>query len=257
MINREISFGSCGMGRVFGCWANVRIRYLNRLYYIRGGLGYYTVNGVKHPFLSGHFYYLPWTVEYLLTQNDSDPLDHIFIDFAKCTEHRFSDIIDLTSSGDEQNLLIASFLCDMTESLSEEYNTNFRLVQDTSPSYLFYKSMMESCMAALVNSLEIKYSAPLPTENENIYHAVAYIHEHYMEQLDIGTLASLACLNQKYFISKFHSVIGRTPYQYLQSVRYDMAMGLQAYGISLNQAAEQVGFSSPSAIYRMRKKRRE
>jgi len=113
---------------------------------------------------------------------------------------------------------------------------------------------MESCMGALVFDLEQKYSQPVSCDNENIYLAVSYIHEHYMEDLNISTLAALACLNEKYFIKKFKTIIGQTPYQYIQSVRYDMAMTLNAYGIPLNQAAEQVGFSSPSAVYRMRKK---
>ncbi len=254
-MKREINFTACGMGRVFGAWNNVRIRYLNRLYYIRGGVGYYTVNGIKQQFQAGHIYYLPWTVDYVLSQNASNPLDHIFVDFFKSTERRFSDIVDLTAQVDEQNLRIASFLCDMTESLSIEYNPNFWFIPDSSASYQTYKTMMESCMATFVSSIEEKYSEPIPREDENIYLAVSYIHEHYMEDLNIETLAALACLNQKYFISKFHSVIGQTPYQYLQSVRYDMAMTLHAYGMPLNRAAEQVGFSSPSAVYRMRKKK--
>ena len=253
-MKRELNFTACGMGRVFGIWSNVRIRYLNRLYYIRGGNGYYTVGGVKRQFQTNHFYYLPWTVDYSLSQNAPDPLDHIFIDFTKSTHRSFRDIIDLTSLNDIHHLHIAAFLCSMTESLSEQYSSDFWLIPEHSLSYQAYKDMMESCMGALVFDLEQKYSQPVSCDNENIYLAVSYIHEHYMEDLNISTLAALACLNEKYFINKFKTIIGQTPYQYIQSVRYDMAMTLNAYGIPLNQAAEQVGFSSPSAVYRMRKK---
>ncbi|MBQ7983516.1 MAG: helix-turn-helix transcriptional regulator [Clostridia bacterium] len=246
-------FTAAGMGRVFGTWDNRRISRLDRLYLIRGGKGYYTVDGNKYPFCKDQLYYLPWTVDYILEQDEDDPLDHIFLDFIQCSPYISKRILNLSACDDPCIIKIASFLCDMTAQLSKEFNPGFWLAQESPGPFGDYDGMMQSCLSALMRRLEQLFGIPHASDAADIYRAVSYIHEHYTEPIDVNTLAAQACLNKRYFIGKFHSVIGETPYQYLQSVRYDMAMVMHRFGMPLQKAAEKVGFASPSSVYRMRK----
>ncbi len=251
-MEQIIVFTAAGMGIVNGVWSNMRIHRLNRLYRIRGGTGYYTVAGKTHQFERDHIYFLPWTVRYSLSQELSDPLDHVFIDFMSSFPGLCSKILDVTEAKDEICLNIVDLLLKMTETLSIEFNPGFFLVGRSPNIFDNYDYMMQAAVISFLSRLESIYGEKLPKEYEDIYRAVLYIHTHYSEPIDIDTLAAQSCLNKRYFIAKFKKIIGETPYHYLQSLRYDMAMDLHASGIPLNQAAEQVGFSAPSSIYRMK-----
>lgn len=254
-MSQEIVFVACGKGYTKK-WDYTHSRYRYRLYYIHGGIGYYTVNGVKRQFLKNHIYFLPWTVEYSLSQDISNPLQHTYFDFTNASENSFLDIIDITECSDEQDLCIASFLLKMLVNLlSEFYTPALKRVTNLEASFGKYGTMFESCMLTLLKRLEAKYSTPTPIKKEGIQQAISYMHAHYSEDIDIHKLASLSFLSEKYFIKKFHEVTHQTPYQYLQNIRYDMAVTLTSYGITLSRACEQVGFSSPSSFYRMKKQK--
>lgn len=254
-MESRVLFTAAGMGRVFKGWDNRRVNRLDRLYLIRGGRGYYTVDGIKYPFCHGQMYYLPWTVDYVLEQDEDDPMDHVFLDFIPCSPYISNQILNLSACDNPCIPKIAAFLCDMTVQLSKEFNPGFWLVQESPGPFGNYDGMMQSCLSALMQQLQQLYGSPISADVADIYSAVSYIHEHYTEPLDVNTLAAHVCLNKRYFIGKFRSVIGEPPYQYLQSVRYDMAMMLYRYGMPLQKAAEKVGFSSPSSVYRMRKQK--
>ena len=252
-MENGILFSTAGAGRVYGIWDNQHINRLDRLYRICGGTGYYTVGGETLPFLRDQIYYLPWTVEYTLSQDPDDPLDHVFLDFMQCSPFIGTGILNINACGEPSILKIASFLCDMVELMSHEILPDFRIADGEPHLFGTYNSMMQTCLSTLMTRLEMLVGTPVSTDNEDIYKALSYIHEHYSEQITVDQLASLVCLNKRYFIGKFHSVIGKTPYRYLQSVRYDMAMVHHRYGMPLLKAAEKVGFTSASSIYRMRK----
>ncbi len=255
-MSQEIIFVACGKGYTT-TWDYKHIRYRNRLYYINGGSGYYTVNGIKRQFLKNHIYFLPWTVGYSLSQDVSDPLIHAYFDFTNTSENSFSDIIDITECSDKQDLCIASFLFKMLVNLLTEYYTpTLKYAANLEASFGKYGTMFESCMSTLLKRIEAKYSIPMPIKNEGIHHAITYMHAHYSEDIDIHKLATLSFLSEKYFIKKFHEVTHQTPYQYLQNIRYDTAVMLTSYGVTLSRACEQVGFSSPSSFYRIKKRKR-
>jgi len=251
-MKNGILLSTAGAGRVYGIWDNRHIRRLDRLYRIRGGTGYYTVSGETHTFLKDQIYYLPWTVEYTLTQEPDDPLDHVFLDFIQCSPCIGTEILNINKCENPSMLKIASFLCDMVELISQEVLPGFCLANNEPHPFGSFNNMMQSCLSSLMTQLESLIGTPNRTDNEDIYKALSYIHEHYSEPITVDQLASLVFLNKRYFIGKFHSVIGTTPHRYLQSVRYDMAMVLHRYGMPLNKAAEKVGFTSPSSVYRMR-----
>ena len=254
-MKREIIFLACGTGYTTK-WDYSQAINRHRLYHIHGGTGYYTVNGITQQFRSNHIYFLSGTVEYSLSQDISDPLHHTDFDFASTSENSFSDIIDITEDSDESNLCISSFLFKMVPYLlSEHYTPSLKRVADIEYSFKKYGTMFEACMIALLNRLEEKYSVLIPLKSEEIQQAISYIHSHYSENIDIHKLASLSFLSEKYFIKKFHEVTNQTPYQYLQNIRYDVATTLISYGITTSRASEQVGFSSPSSFYRIKKKR--
>lgn len=75
--------------------------------------------------------------------------------------------------------------------------------------------------------------------------ALAYIGEHYAEPLDVEGIARSVGVSRYHLCHIFKEVTGKTLSGYWQSLRCDRAKKLLARGVSVAQAAEQCGFSSP------------
>ena len=77
-----------------------------------------------------------------------------------------------------------------------------------------------------------------------------------MNQITVSDMADRAGLAEKYFIRRFKSVMGQTPYAYLKSHRLLCASELIARGASVATASEMVGYEAPSSLSRALGKRR-
>ncbi|MBQ3686678.1 MAG: helix-turn-helix transcriptional regulator, partial [Treponema sp.] len=74
-----------------------------------------------------------------------------------------------------------------------------------------------------------------------------YIKEHYQEQIGLETLASIVGLSPKYFCRLFREVTGRSPIEYLNWFRINMACGkLRGSGRKLADIASDCGFNDLS-----------
>lgn len=86
--------------------------------------------------------------------------------------------------------------------------------------------------------------------------------QHFMLQaygdpgLDLGAIASAACLSRFHLIRVFKALTGETPMSFLTATRMDAARQLiETARFSVADAATAVGYSGRSAFYRMFKKR--
>jgi len=102
-----------------------------------------------------------------------------------------------------------------------------------------------------------------PPENhrEKDYHSrvrkvLAYIQENLQEELSLGKLSAIACFSPFHFQKIFSRYVGESPKQYIMRLRLErIAHYLALYpALSINDAAFQIGFSSPSTFIRGFKK---
>jgi AraC-like DNA-binding protein len=87
--------------------------------------------------------------------------------------------------------------------------------------------------------------------------AIAHIHARYPERLTVPALAAEAGVSASVLHERFRLATGRTPIDYLQSVRLDEAERLlRASRLSIAEIAQRVGFSDQTALTRALRRQR-
>jgi len=74
--------------------------------------------------------------------------------------------------------------------------------------------------------------------------AKIFIDDHFAEPIDIDNMADEATFSKCHFIRLFKTTYGKSPHQYLTSVRIEKAKQLLQTDITIAEACEQVGFNS-------------
>lgn len=77
-----------------------------------------------------------------------------------------------------------------------------------------------------------------------IVQAKMFIDRHYADEIDLNNISDEACFSKFHFIRLFTSIYGKTPHQYLQSVRIEKAKELLKAGKTVSEACFSVGFQS-------------
>lgn len=92
-------------------------------------------------------------------------------------------------------------------------------------------------------------------KRELVGSALSYMEEHFSEELDVAKLARDSALSESYFRMLFKDVTGLTPLEYVTRVRIIKSLEfLPGDGITIRQAAEQVGIYDPNYFTRVFKK---
>ena len=73
------------------------------------------------------------------------------------------------------------------------------------------------------------------------------IEEHLLDaKFDIGAMASDMAMSERALQRKLKALTGQTPIQYLRKYRLKRSLDYLREGMTVNRAAESVGFSSPA-----------
>lgn len=79
-------------------------------------------------------------------------------------------------------------------------------------------------------------------DGSDVARAVAFIREHFSEDITLEDMAGAAFLSKYYFLRKFRSRTGMTPKEFLEEVRFDRSKQLlENSGMSVEAIAESVG----------------
>jgi AraC-like DNA-binding protein len=87
-----------------------------------------------------------------------------------------------------------------------------------------------------------------------IVQAKLFIDEHYAENIDLDNISDEAYFSKFHFIRLFKKAYGKTPHQYLISVRIEQARLLLQLQKSVSEVCFEVGFSSISSFTGLFKK---
>ena len=102
-------------------------------------------------------------------------------------------------------------------------------------------------------------SSPLPAAGEPIdarqrqpiEAALAYVYEHYKEDIAIRDLARSCSMSESYFRKQFLKIMGQSPLEYVNAYRIHRSMNLlRTTGDSIQNIASRSGFSSIAAYNR-------
>jgi AraC-like DNA-binding protein len=81
-----------------------------------------------------------------------------------------------------------------------------------------------------------------------------YIDTHFSDEINLDKIASKALVSKFHFIRVFKGYYGRTPHQYLQEVRIEMAKKLLLKGKSIGEVCNAIGFKSKTSFISLFKK---
>jgi AraC-like DNA-binding protein len=89
---------------------------------------------------------------------------------------------------------------------------------------------------------------------KRIVQAKVFIDSHYAQKIDLGNISDEAYFSKFHFIRLFKQIYGKTPHQYLTSVRIDHAKLLFQRGNAVADVCYSTGFESLSSFCGLFKK---
>ena len=84
--------------------------------------------------------------------------------------------------------------------------------------------------------------------------AKLYIDTHFSDEINLDKVAGKALVSKFHFIRVFKRYYGRTPHQYLQEVRIEMAKKILQKRKSIDEVCNAIGFKSKTSFIRLFKK---
>lgn len=215
-------------------WDIDHSRVLNRLYYINSGTAEILNASTKYRLVGGKIYVIPQCKSF--NPICAEKFDHTYFDFYSSSVLRSDGIIEIDGSV----LSFSSFF---------EYVNAIIASEDEKRSY----AELQTLLSGFLEVIDTKYS-PLPyITNPSITLAVNLIQQNCAEATT-RLLAERTSLNESYFIRLFTSVMGTSPMKYIRAHRVSFGKELLRGGATVSEAAEQCGYSSPSAFYNAVKK---
>jgi AraC-like DNA-binding protein len=100
----------------------------------------------------------------------------------------------------------------------------------------------------------VKYSTQIELY-KRLNYAKDFIQSCYMNEIDLATLASVACMNKAYFLRTFKKYLGVTPYQYIIAQRLKAAKRmLETTSASITEICFAVGYTDIASFCKLFKK---
>lgn len=232
MLPISLQLSTFGQGTVPGKWVLAQPIEMQRLYYVLGGRGSYQLpNGCSVPFCEGCFYLFPYHFPARFFSDPAEPLDHVYFDFVSMPPVLADSPLHHPSKSPALQAL-ATLLKETTKGHNRtDFDCGYALLNLT--------------LTLLQREMEIPFRTdPIISE------ALTLIWTQYGQPLSVSEMAASVHLEQNYFIRRFKTLMGQTPYAYLRSYRIARAKELLHAGATLAQAAEQTGFQTAASLSR-------
>jgi AraC-like DNA-binding protein len=207
----------------------------NRIYYICGGSACYRDS---KKLKKGFVYIFPASPLFEVSQNNDDPVDHIYFDFFSYHKITGEDCIeiDMTAMPSLRHIFLATM---------EDF-------QDKAICRITGRAYFSLITARLQGRLLTSDDYSMITQL-----AVKCIHESDIKNLTVRRVAEHVCVNIDYLIRRFRRDMNMTPHRYIAMYKADVATSMISHGSSIKEVAETIGFNSVSAFSTFYKNERQ
>ena len=110
-----------------------------------------------------------------------------------------------------------------------------------------YQTMINALFLQLITELSRYYEAtdaPDMRSDTSLAGSVAFIENHFREELSLDELSEMAGMSTRHFRRIFHDIYGTSPIKYINTLRIQAAIRLlQTTGLSVTEIAMRVGYS--------------
>ena len=188
-----------------------------------------------HDFKAGFLYLFPYNLRDHFVSSEDDPIRHLYFDFLSTPPVIASEPFVLDPSGCD-NLLEALALAK-------------QLVTGNGQRHL-HKEPLRTHLLQLLLTL-IDEIQPIPYSSDaTVCQTLATVQSQYAQPLTVAQLAKDAGFEENYFIRRFRSVMGLTPYAYLRNYRLMQARRFLNSGATMAEAASRVGYETAASLSR-------
>jgi len=239
-IGRVICYGYCkAPASTWHCTKHIGI---NRLYYIHSGTGGYILGGKEYKFHQKSLYYIPYTADFTLFCDESDPIVHTYIDFELIPPIISDKVLSLdTTNGDILAVAISAF--ELGGRRTKKDHRDFSALYAVPPLWEFCKAAVIYLTGRITSANGVK-----EISDEIVVSAIEIMHTRINEDISVSFLAQSVYMNEDSFIRRFRKVVGTTPHAYLKNLRLRTALCLRDSGMSLAEVATQVGYSDSASL---------
>ncbi|MEM0543408.1 AraC family transcriptional regulator [Flavobacterium sp. j3] len=229
--------------------------------YVLSGKELYQLNNKKYSVSSGEYVVGNKSIEASIIIDSKEPVKGICIDIAKS---KIEEIIDFSFS---KNQTFKKFIFEQ-EWMSKKYNaasTNLgyainqiaqKVEENNTEKTFFTNDIFYSLAECIVKDQEYIFthfqSLKAIKEETNgklldfIYDAKNFMDTHYLDKINLDTIALEAKISQYHFIRLFKKMFNVTPYQYISQKRLHLAKALLLEGTEIIDCTYITGFSNPA-----------
>ncbi len=201
-------------------------------HYVLDGTCEYHYNGKTVKARPGCLYIIPQQLPCNANLVDNSNLNHLFFGFFYNKIYQTNNIIEINT---EEYPVLKSTL----QLLSDYVNTE-RLSDFKYPDSAFHINELFNFLLYILKSHEL-----LPfISDERISNALAYIHSHFHEDINVHDMATAVNLCTGHFTQLFKETMLVSPYQYLKQFRITAAIRFIQSGMSVSSAAIACGYQS-------------
>lgn len=228
--------------RVFKCTKNMR-KWERFMYVYKGKI---TVNTDKNSVVcsAGEIMYLPYDVVYTSEWESESEIGYITIEFivSKKNGERFA-------------------LSDSVQNIVKDKNGVFlnlfeKIFNTVAKGEIGYRIKASSILYEIFHLMILdNIKKDLKNTHNDIYKAILYIENNYVEDISVEKLASMCTMSQSKFRKCFHEYSGMSPIKYKNALRAKKAAELLETGeYTVSEAAYMVGIDDLAYFNRVFKK---
>ena len=235
---KNIIFTIYGRSTMYTDWHIYPSVGINRMYYIHSGSVSYIRDNIKKTLTPGNLYIFPQNLEFKLSMEDSQSVDHTYFDFF-CTPPL---ILENEVCINPEEYPIIKAMQEGLFLLAKEHPILAVMEHNK------YSDAITYTFTAFLDTIHNEYGFPSHFSSK-IEKIIEYIHLHLNENITVSDLAKILYLEENAFIRKFKKHVGTTPYQYIKKLRLTYAISMiRSEDYTLDKIAVTCGYSDAISL---------